>query len=216
MPVIGTESVRCPVAVSVTHNDTGNEITRIALTLKAMGWSLSASGRDEIAGLREPPPGISVGRSGEPGPHATGQFVSAGRGYLRAMTKAHARADSFATALRSFEDTGDSSQLRELFAPNPELLRPQVATGNEGTSDVTRFWEEYRSQFSQLSTEFVRVMESGDLGVLEWVSRGTLTTGRPIEYSGTSLLNFDDEGRIRRFATYFDTAAFLRSQPSER
>jgi ketosteroid isomerase-like protein len=150
------------------------------------------------------------------GPHATGRFVSAGRGYLRAMTKAHARADSFATALRSFEDTGDSSQLRELFAPNPELLRPQVATGNEGTSDVTRFWEEYRSQFSQLSTEFVRVMESGDLGVLEWVSRGTLTTGRPIEYSGTSLLNFDDEGRIRRFATYFDTAAFLRSQPSER
>lgn len=67
VPVIGTESVRCPVAVSVTHNDTGNEITRIALTLKAMGWSLFASGRDEIAGLREPPPGISVGRSGEPG-----------------------------------------------------------------------------------------------------------------------------------------------------
>lgn len=128
------------------------------------------------------------------------------------MTSAHARADSFASALRSFEDTGDSSRLRELFGPDPELVRPQVATSDEGTSDVARFWEEYRSQFSQLSTEFVRVVESGDLGVLEWVSRGTLTTGRPIEYSGTSLLDFDDQGRIRRFATYFDTAAFLRSE----
>ncbi|EHR60560.1 nuclear transport factor 2 family protein [Saccharomonospora cyanea] len=128
------------------------------------------------------------------------------------MTSAHARADGFAAALRSFEDTGDSSRLRELFGPDPELVRPQVATSDEGTSDVTRFWEEYRSQFSQLSTEFVRVVESGDLGVLEWVSRGTLTTGHPIEYRGISLLDFDDQNRIRRFATYFDTAAFLRSE----
>ncbi len=132
------------------------------------------------------------------------------------MTSAHSRADGFATALRNFEDTGDSSQLRELFGPDPKLVRPQVTTGDEGTSDVTRFWEEYRSQFSRLSTEFVRVVESGDLGVLEWVSRGTLTTGRPIEYSGISLLDFDDQGRIRRFATYFDTAAFLRSETSSK
>ena len=128
------------------------------------------------------------------------------------MTSAHARADRFAAALRHLEDTGDSSRLRELFAPDPELVRPEVATGDEHAGDVTRFWEKYRSPFSEITTEFIRVAESGGLGVLEWVSHGTLTSGSPIEYRGVSLLYFDDEGRIHRFATYFDTAAFLRPE----
>ncbi|EHK85305.1 nuclear transport factor 2 family protein [Saccharomonospora azurea] len=132
------------------------------------------------------------------------------------MTSAHARADRFATALRTLEETGDSAQLRELFGPHPELRRPQVVTGDDEATDVARFWERYRSPFSTISTEFVRVAESGDLGELEWVSRGTLANGRAIEYSGVSLLNFDDQDRIRRFATYFDTAAFLRPEKTPR
>ncbi|WP_197321090.1 nuclear transport factor 2 family protein [Saccharomonospora sp. NB11] len=132
------------------------------------------------------------------------------------MTSAHARADRFAEALRHLEDTGDSSRLRELFAPEPELVRPQVVTGDDEAGDVTRFWDRYRSPFTEVTTEFTQVSEADDLGVLEWVSRGTLTSGRPIEYRGTSLLYFDDEGRIRRFATYFDTAAFLKPETSTR
>ncbi|TDC94136.1 nuclear transport factor 2 family protein [Saccharopolyspora aridisoli] len=129
------------------------------------------------------------------------------------MTNAHPRSNAFADALREFEDTGDNSQLYELFGENPELVRPEVAGSDHDTSDVARFWEEYRSQFSRISTEFVRIAEAGDIGVLEWTSSGTLATGRPIEYRGASLLTFDGQGRVRRFATYFDTAAFLRPEP---
>ncbi len=44
------------------------------------------------------------------------------------------------------------------------------------------------------------------------MSRGTLSTGRPIEYRGASLLTYDSDDRVRRFSTYFDTAAFLQPE----
>ena len=51
--------------------------------------------------------------------------------------------------------------------------------------------------------------ESGDLGLLEWTSSGRLSTDRDITYRAVSILEFDDDDRVARFATYYDTAAFL-------
>lgn len=42
---------------------------------------------------------------------------------------------------------------------------------------------------------------------LEWASRGSLGSGRDVQYSGVSLLEFDASGKARRFAAYYDTAA---------
>ena len=50
--------------------------------------------------------------------------------------------------------------------------------------------------------------DQGDLGVLEWTSTGTLTTGREVSYAGVSLLEFSGD-LVQRFATYYDTAAFV-------
>lgn len=116
------------------------------------------------------------------------------------------RADAFAQALRTFEE-GDDSALLEQFADSVTLFRPEVRH-QDGESDPKAFWTAYREQFSDISTEFTHVAEAGDLATLEWESTGTLATDRPITYRGVSLLTFGEDGKVGRFATYYDTAAF--------
>ncbi|TDE02798.1 nuclear transport factor 2 family protein [Jiangella asiatica] len=117
------------------------------------------------------------------------------------------RAQTFADALRQFEESGDGGQLVGCFAESPELVRSE---SNRSTpQDVAEFWNSYRDQFSQVRTEFTTIQEGGDLAVLEWHTRARLDAGRSIDYDGVSVLTFDDQAKVRRFATYFDTAAFL-------
>jgi hypothetical protein len=52
------------------------------------------------------------------------------------------------------------------------------------------------------------VREAEGLAVLEWESEGTLPGGEPIRYPGVSVIEFAD-GRVGRFSTYYDSAAFL-------
>lgn len=44
--------------------------------------------------------------------------------------------------------------------------------------------------------------------VLEWVSKGTLSTSEEITYRGVSVLELS-HGKVHRFRTYYDSAAFL-------
>jgi ketosteroid isomerase-like protein len=119
-------------------------------------------------------------------------------------------ARAFASALQEFESSGDAGTLVGMFADGAELLRPEVGKSGSSTSDPGAYWEAYRAQFDELSTTFDHVQESDSLAALEWHSTGKLTTGRDITYHGVSLLTLDD-GKVSRFATYYDTAAFLES-----
>jgi ketosteroid isomerase-like protein len=117
-------------------------------------------------------------------------------------------ARTFADALLSFESGGDVSELAALFTEGAELVRPEAA-GLADPDDAADFWNSYRKQFHEISTEFGHVQEGQDHASLEWSSSGSLSTGRSIAYRGVSLLHFDSDGKIDRFATYYDTAAFL-------
>ena len=118
-------------------------------------------------------------------------------------------AHRFATALQELDSSGDAAALTGLFADGAELLRPEVSKPGSSNDDPAAYWEAYRAQFSEVSTEFSRIQEAQGTAWLEWTSRGTLSTGRDIEYAGVSLLDLDDDGRVTRFATYYDTAAFI-------
>ena len=61
--------------------------------------------------------------------------------------------------------------------------------------------------FRKIRSEFTHVIEGGGGAVLEWVSRGALADGRPVEYKGVTVLETDG-GRIRRCRTYYDSAVF--------
>jgi hypothetical protein len=121
----------------------------------------------------------------------------------------------FAAALQELESSGDTSPLRELFADGAELLRPEVAKDGSSSDDPEAYWDAYRKQFSEIRTEFTRTQESPKAAWLEWTSEGKLSTGRAIRYAGVSLLELDGDGRVSRFATYYDTAAFLEPAETE-
>src|SRR3954454_7144355 len=115
------------------------------------------------------------------------------------------RAERFADALTRLEQSRDTSTIAEQFADDPELRRPETAAA---TGDVEGFWSGYLKQFDQIGTEVTHVAQADELAVLEWTSKGRLAAGRDIEYRGVSLLSFDGD-RVRRFSTYYDTAAFV-------
>lgn len=117
------------------------------------------------------------------------------------------RSQRFADALVALEN-GDDQAILEQFAEGAELKRPERKDSRGESDDAPTFWNEYMGQFESIATKFGRVVESCDEGILEWHSTGTLATGRSIEYSGVSLLTFTDDGVVR-FATYYDTAAFI-------
>lgn len=123
-------------------------------------------------------------------------------------------AQRFAHALQEFERNGDvQAFVGAVFADGAELHRPehlgQTETGQQGAA---AFWEQYRAQFDEIASSFSRVEEREGLGVLEWTSEGRLSTGRPIRYAGVSVLDLDADGRVTRFATWYDTAAFITPQ----
>ena len=126
------------------------------------------------------------------------------------LPMAENRASAFAQALQQFEQDRDLDTFTRVFAPDAQLLRPEQRGGEQGEDGVRTFWQQYLDQFATVRSEFSRVVEAGALGELEWTSRGSLGTspdGQDVEYEGVSLLEFGDDGRVRRFATYYDTAA---------
>jgi ketosteroid isomerase-like protein len=115
----------------------------------------------------------------------------------------------FGRALQQMERSGDAEELVAQFGEGAELRRPELEHSQGQTSDPEQFWRTYRDQFSEITTEFSHIAEADDLAVLEWTSRATLAAGRSIEYAGVSLLSFGNDDRVSRFATYYDTAAFV-------
>lgn len=127
---------------------------------------------------------------------------------------ANGGAQQFADALQCLEQDREVEKfVGEVFADDVELHRPQQGQAMQGSQGAQEFWQQYLAQFDTVRSTFSRVVDSGDLGVLEWSSEGQRasgdSSGGDISYAGVSILDFDGEGRVRRFATYFDTAAFL-------
>ena len=121
-------------------------------------------------------------------------------------------AQTFADALQELERTGDLDAFLEVFADDVQLLRPEPGNGEQGREGARRFWQLYLDQFQRIASEFSRVVDADRLGELEWISKGRLAAGRDIDYAGCSLLEHDDDGKVVRFATYYDTAAFTNPQ----
>jgi hypothetical protein len=117
------------------------------------------------------------------------------------------RTEQFADALHELESGGDLDAFVAVFADDVELYRPETQQRLRGTAGARSFWQQYLATFDEIGSDFSRVVD-GEVGVLEWTSTGRLAGGAPITYAGVSLLDFDDAGKVTRFATYFDTQAF--------
>ena len=116
--------------------------------------------------------------------------------------------EEFMRALQQFEATGDLGSLLAMFDDDAEALNLGRTEPARGTDQVEGFWRDYRSIFRTIRSEFTHVIEGKDGAVLEWVSRGALINGEPVEYKGVSVLETGND-RIRKFRTYYDSAVFL-------
>lgn len=121
----------------------------------------------------------------------------------------HAGAEQFMAALQQAEAAKSEDPLVRLFADDAELENPARSVSRKGTDGARAFWRDYLSAFDRIRSEFTRVIAAGDAATLEWRSDGQLAHSRePISYRGVSVVEFAG-GKVRRFATYYDSAAFV-------
>ena len=116
--------------------------------------------------------------------------------------------DAFMRALQDFEATGDPAPLLALFEPEAYAMNLGRTEPAHGAQEIEGFWRDYRAVFRDIRSEFTHVIEGQDGAVLEWVSRGSLPNGDPVEYKGVSVLETAG-AKVRRFRTYYDSAVFL-------
>ena len=116
--------------------------------------------------------------------------------------------DDFMRSLQEIERTGRVEPLVDLFHDDAEAMNLGRTEPAAGRDQVHEFWRAYLSAFKQIRSEFTNVIEGEQGAVLEWISRGALPNGEPVEYRGVSVLETDGD-RVRKFRTYYDSAVFL-------
>src|SRR3954462_5675531 len=111
-------------------------------------------------------------------------------------------------ALQEAERTGEAGPLVALFADEVELSKLAAPAPDRGREGAGRFWRAYLGDFEHIRSTFTRVIEGAGAAALEWVSEGAVPGGRAIRYAGVSLVQIEGD-RVRRFRTYYDSAAFV-------
>lgn len=117
-------------------------------------------------------------------------------------------AECFMQTLQQIEESKDVEPLVSLFAEDAELSNLAMTEPLRGVDGARRFWQKYLSVFDRIHSHFNHVTEGNNTAVLEWVSDGVLSDGEPIKYSGVSIVEVN-QGKVQRFRTYYDSAAFL-------
>ena len=119
---------------------------------------------------------------------------------------------AFMDGLHAMEESRELQALVSMFAERCELESPARGVRFEGRDGARRFWSDYLSAFEDVHSVFTRVTEGGNSAAREWRSDAhPAGGGTPLSYRGVSLIEFDDEGHVARFCTYYDSAAFLPS-----
>lgn len=113
---------------------------------------------------------------------------------------------TFMSTLQEAESSRDPEAIAALFEDGAELWRQNFSKGQQSDS-AALFWKQYLDNFKDVKSKFTKIQEQSGLGVLEWESEGHLKNGEGFHYAGVSILNFEEEGKISSFKTYFDSSA---------
>ena len=91
------------------------------------------------------------------------------------------------------------------------MIAPERFHGPDGSR---QFWTEYRGAFDQAKSEFRNVIVGPEGAALEWTTEGTSLEGKPVQYTGITLLEMDGE-KITRSCAYFDPGALGRQMTDD-
>ena len=120
------------------------------------------------------------------------------------------QAQTFIDALHQLEQgtTGDVAQLVALYADNATINNSALdskGTAMSGAQGVTQFWTEYKETLGQIFSKFHHVTTDDDSAGLFWTTEGTNPAGDQVHYHGSTLLQFNADGKIEFFRGYYDT-----------
>lgn len=113
--------------------------------------------------------------------------------------------ERFMRALKDFERSGEPAPLLALFDEECEAVVLGRTEPARGLRELEAFWRDYLSAFRGVQTGFTHVVEGDGGAVLEWVARGALASGEPVQLKGVTVLELED-GKIRRLRGYHDSA----------
>lgn len=125
-------------------------------------------------------------------------------------------AQKFIDALHTLEQGSDADVdgIVALFADDAQLTNAALRLAGEerrGSDGARQFWGEYRRTLGQARSEFFKVTAGDDAAGLFWTTKGTGNNGQPMEYDGSTLLVYDDDGKITLFRGYYDTRELSRA-----
>ncbi|MBB6099204.1 limonene-1,2-epoxide hydrolase [Deinobacterium chartae] len=117
-------------------------------------------------------------------------------------------AENFMRTLQEIERQRDPQPMLAFFDEQSTLRNLGLQEPMHGLEGAQRFWQAYLDNFSEVRTDFNRVIEGPQGIALEWESSGKLGDGRDFRYEGITVLEVDED-KVRHFRSYYDSAAFL-------
>ena len=124
-------------------------------------------------------------------------------------------------ALHALEDAESASDdllsgLVALYAEEAKLTNSALLLTNEelvGPEAIRTFWDEYKKTVGKAHSDFTQITVNGEAVGLFWVTSGITTPDQPEprSYDGSTLVVFDESGKIRQFHGYYDTHQFNRT-----
>jgi predicted ester cyclase len=122
--------------------------------------------------------------------------------------------NDFVSALRTLEATKDAAPLTALYSSGAKSGNVIAPNQFEGPGGALQFWTEYRGAFGDAKSEFHNIIVGPQGAALEWTTIGTSIEGKPVQYSGVTLLEMNEQ-KITRSCAYFDPGGLGRQMTSE-
>lgn len=111
--------------------------------------------------------------------------------------------------LRYFEliNADRFEELRAIFADDIELAMAGAST-RRGVDDAIAYYPRALAPLPQHVDDPVSVVTSSDgrRCSVEIAFTGAMANGRPVEFTAVDLFDLDDEGRVIRLRSFYDTA----------
>jgi len=126
---------------------------------------------------------------------------------------AHEITENFIEALQALERNRDVEKIAALFADDAEVNNVVTIDNSNGLSP-REFWQKYRDNFGEVSSEFSNKIAGENSAALEWTTTGTGADGGEVNYEGVSILETDGE-RITRFFAYFNPGKLGKQMAEE-
>ena len=96
-----------------------------------------------------------------------------------------------------------------LFDPGASVHEPVGATPAEGREGLEQVWQVFTGPFATFTLASDEVFYAGSGAAARWSAEATSIEGNRTNFSGITVFEVDDDGRIQTVMSYWDPAAVL-------